>query len=132
MVYFYLQTSPMLPNHLIPPIRLPGTACVDDTLLPRSGTGLFSDERICKFGQPEAPLLALAPTHGMGGDLASTRHLKDAAARDTEKFCRHIGGHKRLNVAIQCCDHGANFLNVSTTSNPASIKTSEKKSSVGA
>jgi hypothetical protein len=85
---------------------LPGTASVDDTLLPDSGTGLFSDERICKFGQPEAPLLALATTDGMGGDLAGARHLKHAAASDTEKFRRHIGGYKRLNVAIQCCDHG--------------------------
>ena len=77
-------------------------------------------------------MFALAPTDGMGGDVSGTRHLKDAAASDTEKFRRHIGDHKRLNVAIECCDHGAHFLNVSISDNPTSIKTSEENSSVGA
>jgi hypothetical protein len=42
----------------------------------------------------------------MGWELSGTRHFKDAAASEAEKFRRHIGGHKWLNVAI-CCDHGA-------------------------
>ena len=108
----------MLPNHLVPPIRLPGTAGVDDTLLRGSGTGLFNGERISQFGQPEAPLLAVAQTDGMRGDLLSTRHLHDAATSEAEKFRRHFGGHKRLNVAIQCCDHGHQLLRLSTSDNP--------------
>jgi FtsP/CotA-like multicopper oxidase with cupredoxin domain len=54
----------MLPNHLIPPIRLPGTAAVDDTLAVGAGHRLFNGHRFRKRRQAETPSPPLTKVPG--------------------------------------------------------------------
>jgi hypothetical protein len=53
--FFYLQTSPMLPNHLVPPIRLPGPASADIIPFWDGTVRFFGGNGYGKFGQTKTP-----------------------------------------------------------------------------
>src|SRR5271157_3077272 len=94
---FRSKTSLMLPNHLIPPIRLPGTAVVDDTSLFSFSIGPFP-ERGNEFTQTKTPSLPFAIPNGIGRNAPIAGQLQHSPTGDTKELRASLSVHEWLNL----------------------------------
>jgi hypothetical protein len=103
----------MLSNHLIPPIRLPGTAEIDNTSPVSDGHRLFNSHRFRKFRQAETPRLPLAIPDGMGGNAPIAGQLQHSPTGDAKELRASLSIHEWLNLRHttlrKLCSHHLRF-----------------------